>query len=348
MISEKLTDKYKIERLSGFLKTIRFNNWWHYKIPPLIAIFFFTMSLSKNTESAVILSKLILLIAWMIFAASFGYFVNDWSDIEEDQMAGKENFVGKLSLTSKYFFPLFFAGSAISFQLLLNHNNPLPIYLSITQLVLFILYSVPPIRLKKYEVPAVICDSLYAHVLPSAIVFTTISDYQLYMPSLFFLVSWQFFWGIRNILLHHIFDRKFDAASGNSNLAIRHPPRLVLSIVNFVLMPLDFSLSSLFLFTINPYLVIVFWGLIVIRLFMTKAIWKNSHLFKSKKMSYWLLNDVDEGYLPMVSLIFFSFGASKIFLPLPLIYTFAFPRFLPNLIHDIKHYYYYLKSLNWS
>ncbi|MES2619866.1 MAG: hypothetical protein V4615_03365 [Bacteroidota bacterium] len=330
-------------KLSGL---IRLGNWWHYKIPPLIAIFFFSEEIFGEHTIGEIWYKLLLLICWMFSAASFGYFINDWSDVAEDGLAGKKNLVARLSVPLRWLFAFCMPALAILIQVLINGFYSTAFLLSVGHLVFFILYSVPPFRLKHYLLPAIFCDSLYAHVLPSAIVFTSICNTKDCLPLLFLLCASQFTGGVRNILLHHLFDRKNDLVSGNSNFANKFHSLFILKIVNRLLLPLDLLLVLIFFSFVSIYLVYIFSALVLFRLFLVHVCWRIKRLWLNKKMSYWLLNDVYEGYIPFISILLFSLSSLKIFIVLCVVYPFVFPHFVTGLVNDMRHINYYLKSIS--
>src|ERR1041385_4175446 len=104
----------------NFFRIVRFDNWWRYKIPLLIAIFFIAQLASPPLATAEVFYQLLLLLLWMIATASFGYFVNDWSDTEEDQKAGKQNFVAGLSFSVRVVIGFILAAISLGIQLRLN------------------------------------------------------------------------------------------------------------------------------------------------------------------------------------------------------------------------------------
>ncbi|MBK7147458.1 MAG: hypothetical protein IPH78_01240 [Bacteroidetes bacterium] len=143
---------------------MRFNSWWQYKIPPLLAIFF-TVKITELGATSQVNDclQLALLFCWMFTAAAFGYFVNDFSDIEEDNLAGKSNLVQRIPYGFRILVFFLLGLTVIAFQLILNHPTSVAFQLSLLHLAVFVAYSVRPVRLKERSFWGALCDALYTH-----------------------------------------------------------------------------------------------------------------------------------------------------------------------------------------
>ncbi len=326
---------------------LRLNNWWQYKIPPLIAVFLFSKMVSGPEDTIGLLGQFCLLFLWMISAASFGYYVNDFSDIEEDNLAGKKNLVQILHY--KYRVLVFFLMGmvVIAFQLLLNAPTSLPFILAILQMALFVIYSVRPVRLKERFIAGVICDALYAHLLPTLIVFITAAyliPESLYKSMIGLLIMWQLLQGVRNILLHHINDADNDEKSDTNNLAVRFGASNLLLLSNYVIAPVEALCFFLLLFKIDSGLLaacllsaLAVW---VIRIILTWNKGENFlHQVNAQNISLWLLNSFYEQIVPVVAIIWFSTAAHYPWLVtavLVLIYFLLFPVFVKEFLQGVS------------
>lgn len=154
----------------------------------------------------------------IIGIAGFGYIVNDISDKDQDKKAGKNNHITQLSVINATVILLIMLALALS-PWLIFPTDVLSIVLLFSEVGLFIVYSLPPFRLKEKGLLGVICDSLYAHVVPTALAVHTfflighsdiLSSSYLILP----LLAWQFVLGIRNILYHQTIDYDNDIESG--------------------------------------------------------------------------------------------------------------------------------------
>ncbi len=325
------------------LPLFRFTNWWNSKIPPLIAVFFIGLIISENNCNTYILAKLILLILWMVATAAFGYFINDWTDIKEDFLSGRKNHVAQVPVKFRWPIAIILFMGSIGLQILLNGIGSTSAFFSALHLLCFIIYSVPPFRLKKCLLATAILDSIYAHVLPAVIVLASVCSVHenLY---LFILLGWsQFITGVRNILLHHLFDRKQDKLAGNSNFANRYHPLCVLKMVNWFLFMPDLLFTALFLSAASFVLVLGYLTFILIRLFLVRYVWINKKIMRNKRITFWLLNDVLEIYFPVLS--FYVACSGNLLLPtfLTITYISGFHRFIRGTKHDLSTLYNYLK-----
>ena len=97
------------------------------------------------------------------------------------------------------------------------------------------LYAAPPFRLKERPFIGILADALYAHALPcllAALTFIEIAEVSHHnkihvmalvnAPFLISLTAWQFFLGLRNILLHQLEDMDNDIMSGTKTFATRY------------------------------------------------------------------------------------------------------------------------------
>jgi 4-hydroxybenzoate polyprenyltransferase len=150
--------------------------------------------------------KILLIYLLSIATASFGFFLGEWTDINDDLNAKKENTVIQLEITKRYLLLIFLAVFISIIIYFLNLNLVL-LSIVILQFVCFILYSVPPFRLKENKIFAVILDSIYSGSLYYFLAFSiiNINNYLAYL-----LIVWALAKGIRNIIVHLIKDKEND------------------------------------------------------------------------------------------------------------------------------------------
>lgn len=154
----------------------------------------------------------------IIGIAGFGYIVNDLSDKDQDQKAGKPNHIGQMSALNTSIILVIMLGLAFS-PWLVFPTDTLSFVLLSTEVCLFIVYSLPPFRLKEKGLLGVVCDSLYAHVVPTTLALYTfylIGHNEIFRNTYLILpiLVWQFVLGIRNILYHQTIDYENDIESG--------------------------------------------------------------------------------------------------------------------------------------
>lgn len=196
----------------------RMSDWWRSKAALLMGIvylfvFWFDIGFEK------FLALALLSVFTISGFASFGYLLNDFFDREKDTKAGKKNFLaGKSSLQIA---PLF--AVSLSFLLVPWMYLPLDLFsagLIVSEILLFFIYSMPPLRLKEKGLTGIITDSFYAHALPVILAchtFSLAAGQPLPVFPAVLLFVWQSLYGIRNILLHQENDLDADRAAGARN-----------------------------------------------------------------------------------------------------------------------------------
>jgi len=108
--------------------------------------------------------------------------------------------------------------------------------------VLFIIYSVPPIRLKARGLWGVAADSLYAYVVTNMVailVFTQLSGSDL--PWLTLAAStWMFIFGLSQIIQHQLLDANRDFHDGINTFVVANGWASSLYILRNVVLPLNY------------------------------------------------------------------------------------------------------------
>jgi ABC-type multidrug transport system fused ATPase/permease subunit len=180
-------------------------------------VYLFTVWFGISFEHFIPLALLSL--CTIIGFASFGYLMNDLFDIRQDMLAGKKNFLAGKPLP---FIVLFFLFSLtfIFLPWILLPSDGFSFSLIAFQLVLFLIYSIPPLRLKERSLAGLIVDALYAHAAPpilAAYTFSLAAHRVLPGFELVLLFAWQFTSGMRNILMHQAEDMSADRKSNSRN-----------------------------------------------------------------------------------------------------------------------------------
>ncbi|HEY0680192.1 MAG TPA: UbiA family prenyltransferase [Chitinophagaceae bacterium] len=227
----------------SFIKRLRLSNPWNYKVPFLIAIpYFFIMagSMSFGEASLSVFYSLLTIIG----IAGFGYLSNDVGDRDADRKAGKPNIALELNRWQIVSLLIFFVAIALLPWIIYFPMDEISFLLLFTQFILFITYTSPPFRLKEKGFAGVITDALYAHVNPAllaAYTFHLLSG-KSYLQFDWFLIAlavWQFFLGIRNILLHQIKDADNDRLSGIRTFVTGRPEVWISRLMRKVVIPLE-------------------------------------------------------------------------------------------------------------
>jgi len=287
---------------------LRFNTWWNFILPPLLAfIYLFLLLFNVHWSEALLITGLFL--CWMIGAASFGYFTNDLCDVKMDALADKKNETPQLSIPVKISIITLSLGIALTPWVFLS-DSKFVFGLVILHLILLVIYSAPPLRLKKNIYLGMLCDTLYSILLPLLIVIAAFTAIHEYKPSLVLsgaILLWSFLKGVRNILLHQLDDRKNDAKAGHYTFVQKIGPVKALNCINFFILPLEFTVFS-FLCVYLSFLIDYFFVgfcIFLIFTFIKFSLWKIFTLqprhFRFKFLYF--LNDFYEEWLPIIALV---------------------------------------------
>jgi 4-hydroxybenzoate polyprenyltransferase len=223
----------------------------------------------------------------LIGIAALGYIINDISDIEQDLKSGKKNKTAGLSKIQKLLLIGFTSLLAFAPWVFLPFTK-LSIFLLLTELLLFVLYSFKPFRLKEIKILGLLCDALYAHVVPgflAAYTFLLIADIE---PDILFFVLflfWQFFLGLRNIMQHHIYDRKKDAISNAYN-AYNHYKLSLIQWLCYLILPAEillFSALMLYFVSISYWFLVLWIWYFAEQIFTKKWPFKQALVWRYKK-----------------------------------------------------------------
>ncbi len=190
------------EAPSGVLGVVRAQDWWSYKIPPLLAVASAGL-LQFGVPS--LLGRVGVALATVLAIAAYGFVLNDLTDITADRASGQRNRMaplGPLARTLALGLPL-----CTAFLLAWWGAGPVMRVLIALNLLVPTLYSVPPVRLKGRGVWGALADTIGVHVLPMALVAWTITldDFATTPRARLFLalaVGWAFLAGFRNIIVH--------------------------------------------------------------------------------------------------------------------------------------------------
>jgi len=293
------------------LRTLRFQNWWISKIPPLLSYVFMIMIIQKQVLFDM-WYVLILLVVWMIGAAAFGHYINDVFDLTDDLKAGKENKTQNHNAYQRWGISIGLGILTLAPWLLLPKNQ-LNLSLVLAQMVIFLMYSAPPIRLKVRGIAAVLADAVYAHVIPGMVVVTTAWQLngEFPMDLLVLFAVWQLFIGVRNILNHHIDDYENDKVSGTRTTATVHGTKKIKRVIKILLIPIEITLLMVIFYKLgNPFRYgLIFYAIYIVYTFNREVTYLRENMGEYKGpgrydyLSGILLNEFYEKWIPIILLI---------------------------------------------
>jgi 4-hydroxybenzoate polyprenyltransferase len=207
--------------LKFVLKTLRISDWWNYIFPPILGVIYLII-LHDNCEFGDIWLQLVLFFISFVFTASFGFYFNDVCDINVDKKAGKRNFAADLSNPLRYSLLFILIIIAILPWFFLNNTHNVK-YIFLLQVILLFLYSFPYTRFKDKYLLGIVSDALYSSLLPSIIaILLFFENWQSFKIVLFIIyLGILFLRGLRNILIHQIFDMQNDSAAKINTFVIK-------------------------------------------------------------------------------------------------------------------------------
>lgn len=226
----------------------------------LIFAILYLVALQLNLPADLLFKYLLLSIVVVLGIGGIGYLINDYTDIEEDNLANKWNIFTKLK--PKQLVP-------ISILLVLCAIVPwfyfpfteISLAFLVIEFLLFALYSFPPFRLKEKGLAGIILDALYAQVVPIAFAvytFSLLDDNRFELQPFYFLVlTWTFLLGFRNILKHQLDDFELDKLSKVKTFVQGKSPLLLKRTILQFIVPIEVILFAAMLLSTNLKLIII-------------------------------------------------------------------------------------------
>lgn len=318
------------------INKLRFGNPWKYKAPLLIC-WPYIMILLTGIKPLEAVYFILLAYSTLFGIASLGYFINDWSDINSDKKASKSNKMGELNLGFKILILLILLSFSFVPWIWLPKNQYTYILLG-AEILLFLLYSLPPFRLKEKGVLGILTDSLYAYIVPSMLAGLTfyLVGRGNYIDFEFFVLAistWLLVVGIRGILLHQLLDYKNDLNAGVKTFVTIKGTSMAERIIT-ALLPVELILlTGFFVFVMNEFW-LLFPGYLFYCLFQLLMARKNKEIVNFKeyqKFSYRFLDDFYLDFLPVLILAQLCI-ANYYYAPLLFLHIIFFRSFIKNIL----------------
>jgi hypothetical protein len=229
---------------------IRADEWWDYKLVPILSAFYATALVLRVPVSSMWTSAVSLLLA-VVTAAVYASAVNELTDRADDAAAGKRNRAanGPRSVAALLSVAVC---AGLAFAWIWRHDTPLLSCYLATWLA-FALYSIPPFRLKKRGLPGVLCDAAGEQMFPAlAAVFIACLGAQRTVSGAWVasVAVWALAFGLRGILWHQLKDVENDRAAGVRTFAARRP-RAASVLGTFVVFPLELGALAAMLWQIG-------------------------------------------------------------------------------------------------
>ena len=231
---------------------IRTKQWWQPKAGNLLSAVYLAVFIF-NIDFSATLKFIFPAIATILGIGMFGYFFNDFSDLESDRKANKNNMLEKLNTLSRLL--LLVSALILAFvPWLFLPFDSFNCYLLIGEFVLLLVYAVPPIRLKEKGFVALVADALYAYAIPFTLAFHTfnlIYSVKIIWVLYAIIFAWQFSVGLINILIHQIEDYENDLHTQTNTWVTSIGKIKARNFLLYIFLPLTLILFVFFLIIIS-------------------------------------------------------------------------------------------------
>ena len=233
------------------ISLIRADEWWEYKLVPILSTFYATALVLHVAVSSLWAGALLLLLA-VVAAAVYASVINDVTDRADDVAAGKRNRVAGRSRSLIAALIAVTVGAGFLFAWLWRDDARLLLCYLATWLA-FSLYSLPPFRFKGRGAAGVLCDAAGEQLFPTLVaVFLACRGAQRTASGAWVasVAIWALAYGLRGIVWHQLTDVDNDRAAGVRTFARRHPHAAPL-IGTFVAFPLELGALAAMLWQIG-------------------------------------------------------------------------------------------------
>ncbi len=226
--------------ISELTTTVRLQDWWKAKAANLLAVLYSVTLITALpfTRALVLLAASLITI---IGIGGFGHVINDLCDIPIDAAAGKPNRLARLNPWKRFTLVGVLLAIALLPWLVLPFDR-LSIALLLIEFSLLLAYAIPPLRLKRRVIWAVLTDAGYAYALPALLAahtfFLATGDRENRALALSLFV-WQMALGIRHFLNHLALDRTNDIRSGISTLATIKGSHYIHALIRHGILPIE-------------------------------------------------------------------------------------------------------------
>lgn len=262
-------------QLQKLAAIIRANEWWAFKGSPVLATAYATASI-LNIPLFSLWNSLIFLLISLTVVAIYAHLLNDLSDQDEDLIAGKSNgLLGRsksfkiIAITSCLFPGILAIGVLIKL--------PLALAIYISNLLIFMAYSIPPIRLKQRGILGVLADATGAHLLPnlfSVVWIAHVSEQKIPLPWIILVGIWSLATGLRGIIWHQIKDIENDRLTGVNTFAVQTSIETLKGLGKWVVFPLEVTAFTGMMIVCGNYLLVIFLLIYLVTQWLRYQFWQ--------------------------------------------------------------------------
>ena len=261
MMTMATIDNFIIQ-LSKLATVTRSAEWWAFKGAPVLATAYATAAI-LNVELISLWQSLLFLLLSLAILAIFANLLNDLTDRQEDLLAGKSNgMVGRS--------PTFIVVAIISCLLPgflaigFLTKSPLALGIYVSNWLVFMAYSISPIRLKQRGLLGVLADAIGAHLLPSLFAVVWIAHASARSIPLLWIILvgiWSLATGLRGIFWHQLNDLENDRVAEVNTFAVQTSAQTLHFLGKWVIFTVEILSFAGMLFISGNSLAAIFLGL---------------------------------------------------------------------------------------
>ena len=315
------------------ISLIRADEWWEYKLVPILSTFYATALVLHVAVSSLWAGALLLLLA-VVAAAVYASVINDVTDRADDVAAGKRNRVAGRSRSMIAALIAVTVGAGFLFAWLWR-DDALLLSCYLATWLAFSLYSLPPFRFKERGAAGVLCDAAGEQLFPALVaVFLACRGAQRAVSGAWVasVAVWALAYGLRGIVWHQLTDVDNDRAAGFRTFARRHP-RAAPGIGTYVVFPLELGALAAMLWQIGsawPPAFLVLYALYAVR---SARRWQTAPVIVVPKPRFFIvLHQFYSDLFPVALLITASVRDRRVLIVLAA-HLLLFPR---RVIHAIR------------
>jgi 4-hydroxybenzoate polyprenyltransferase len=331
-----------IECLRAFFAPMRADTWWEFKTPIFLGVAYLA-AVAGHVPFAAAWPAFVVGVLALIPLASFVCVINDIADERADRAAGKSNRMLGRSTFFKVAWLAACLGTGVAVAWVSFRGTEVALLLYVANWVAFVLYSLPPIRLKERGLAGVFADALGGTALP-VLWWILLTNPVSSAPFLAVAGAWSLAFGLRGILYHQTADIALDQASGVKTFAVRVGLPKLRRLVVGVIFPVELSALACLLWMSGSAFVV---PILAVYVFTQFALWKwlriRNAVADAGARTRLLLLKYYQLWFPLTFILSLGCLDSRAFLLLPL-HGLAFPdtwrrfgRYYADIRHNLRY-----------
>jgi len=289
---------------AALTQAFRADEWWEYKLAPILAAMYGT-ALMLDVAVSAIWPALAVALAALVPGAAYVSLINDATDRDDDLAAGKPNRLANHSRIYAGVLITCTVAAGLVFCILWRRDALLlPLYLAAW--LAFSLYSLPPFRWKARGILGVIADASGAHLFPTLVAVVVTfrwADLPVSTPWMIAVGAWTFANGLRGILWHQLSDAEHDRRAIVGTFAQRHDAKGIARLGAFVVFPIELAGLAGMLWQMGSVIPVIFLALHVRLMVVRLRAWKMHAVIVAPKPRFLIvLHEYYDGFLPIAVL----------------------------------------------